>query len=105
MITDRMRVAGVAKGAGLAAALGLAGLLAGCEDGGIKSASAFGEANRQTMMAQVVDPDPQYEFLDPATSGEHAAQAIDRYRKGAVKQPEKVTSTQISSGSGGGGGR
>lgn len=76
-------------------------LLAGCafdEDQSIKSASSFGEPNRQTMMAQVIDPDPQYEYLDPATSGEHAAQAIDRYRTGAVKQPDKVTSTQVSSG-------
>lgn len=91
---------------GLAATLPLLAalpLLAGCEygaNGAVKSASAFGEANRQTMMAQVVDPDPQYEYLDPATSGDHAAQAIDRYRKGAVKQPDKVTSTQA-----GGGGR
>ena len=56
-------------------------------------ASTFGEANRQTMAAQVVDPDPQYEYLDPATSGEHAAQAVERYRKGAVIRPERVSST------------
>ncbi len=88
----------------LLAALTALPLLAGCQEGfgDVKSASAFGEANRQTMMAQVVNPDPQYEYLDPATSGEHAAQAIERYRKGAVKQPERVTSTQISGGGGGG---
>ena len=66
-------------------------------------ASTFGEANRQTMMAQVVDPDPQYEYLDPETSALHAAQAVERYRTDKVKRPEKVRSTQSSGGGGGGG--
>ena len=80
-------------------------LLAGCAaDDGIASASAFGEANRQTFAAQIVDPNPQYEFLDPETSGDHAAQAIDRYRKGTVKQPERVRSTSGGAGKGGGSG-
>lgn len=64
--------------------------------------SEFGDANRQTMMAQVIDPDPQYDTLTPATSAEHAAQAIERYKADKVKQPPKVSSTQ-SIGSGGGG--
>jgi hypothetical protein len=55
----------------------------------------FGEANRQTYAAMVVDPDPQYD--EPmATSAEHAADAAERYREGAVKQPESE-----STGSGG----
>lgn len=54
--------------------------------------AAFGEANRQTMMAQVVNPDPVYED-EMTTSGEHAAQAIDRYRSDAVKQPETISTT------------
>ena len=62
--------------------------------------STFGEANRQTLAAQVIDPDPQYEFLDPATSAEHAAQAIERYRKGTVTKPERTSSTAISGGGG-----
>jgi hypothetical protein len=58
----------------------------------------FGEANRQTMMAQVIDPDPVYE--GPAvTSGEHAAGAVERYRTDTVKEPESVSTT---SGAGGG---
>lgn len=78
-------------------------LLAGCEHNQAASEplSTFGEANRQTMAAQVVNPDPQYEYLDPETSGEHAAQAIERYRQDKVKKPESVRST---SGTGGGSG-
>ena len=65
--------------------------------------AAFGEANRQTMMAQVIDPDPVYDG-PMVTSGEHAAQAIDRYRNDAVKEPDTIsTTTAVSSGGGGGG--
>ena len=60
----------------------------------------FGEANRQTMMAQVIDPDPVYD--GPAvTSGEHAADAVERYRTGTVTEPEGVSTT---TGTGGGSG-
>lgn len=64
----------------------------------------FGEANRQTMMAQVVNPDPYY--TEPMeTSGEHAANAIERYRNDAVTEPEAPsTTTGATGGSGGGGG-
>ncbi|HYD08317.1 MAG TPA: hypothetical protein VEC60_21470 [Reyranella sp.] len=58
--------------------------------------TTFGDANKATFAAQVVDPDPQYEYLDPATSGEHSGQAIERYRKDAVKRPERVRSTATS---------
>ena len=62
-------------------------------------AADFGEANRQTYAAMVIDPDPQY--AEPlATSAEHAADAIERYRDDAVKQPERTSSTE-GSGSGG----
>lgn len=61
-------------------------------------ASNFGDANRMTMAAQVVDPDPQYDTLNPPTSGEHAGQAAERYRKDAVKQPVRETATVSSSG-------
>ena len=70
-------------------------LLAGCETT-FRDAEAdvaeFGEPNRQTMAAQVVDPDPVY--ADPLpTSAEHAGQAADRYRKAAVKQPARTATT------------
>ena len=81
----------------------LALLLSGCvhEFAGVQPAGAapWGEANRQTMMLQVVDPDPQYDTLIPPTSGEHAGQAAERYRKDAVKIPDKITSTEVSGGS------
>ena len=74
-------------------------LLTGCSTTsptGMLEDTNFGEAKNVTMAAQVIDPDPQYEYLDPATSAEHAAQAIDRYRKGTVKRPERVRSTVTS---------
>ena len=57
----------------------------------------FGEANRQTYAAMVIDPDPQY--AEPlATSAEHAADAIERYRSDEVKQPESIRSTEAVGG-------
>jgi type IV pilus biogenesis protein CpaD/CtpE len=84
-------------------------LLAGCAqhyspEVGTIHPEDFGEANRQTYAAMVIDPDPRYE--EPlATSAEHAADAVERYREGAVKQPETIRSTGGgASGSGGGSG-
>lgn len=79
-------------------------LLTGCEHefAGIvpPQSASFGEANHQTMMAQVVDPDPHYDTLIPPTSAEHADQAAERYNNDKVKQPERITSTQTSGGGG-----
>ena len=62
----------------------------------------FGEANRQTMMAQVINPDPVY--TEPmTTSGEHAADAVERYRNDAVKEPETISTTSGAGGGSGGG--
>ncbi|WP_164843926.1 hypothetical protein [Croceicoccus ponticola] len=53
----------------------------------------FGEANRMTYAAMVVDPDPEY--AEPMEgSAEHAADAIEAYREGSVEEPEQVKSTQ-----------
>jgi type IV pilus biogenesis protein CpaD/CtpE len=49
----------------------------------------FGEANRQTFAAMVIDPEPVY-TEELMTSGDHAQQAIERYRTDQVKQPERV---------------
>ena len=68
--------------------------LAGCETmDGQPPASVYGEANRQTMMAQVVNPDPVYDELNPPTSGERAAAAIERHRTDTVEQPERVSTS------------
>lgn len=77
-------------------------LLAGCahDAAGVAPLSTFGEANRQTMLAQVVEPDNQYDSAVPPTSAGKAAQATERYRKDSVKKPERVRSTSVSSGSG-----
>lgn len=61
--------------------------------------SQFGEANRQTMMAQVVNPEPVYDG-PMTTSGEHAADAVERYRNDAVKDPVRVRTTNAGVGSG-----
>lgn len=55
----------------------------------------FGEANRMTFAAMVVDPDPQYDTPIPETSAAHAAAAIDRYNKDAVKQPVREDTTSV----------
>ena len=78
--------------------------LGGCETIHVPEASKFGDANRMTMTAQVVDPDPQYDTLNPPTSGEKAGKAAERYRTDTVKKPVATSSTQTSGGGGGGGG-
>lgn len=85
----------------LAACAAVAVLLGGCATmtpAGKTQATTFGEAKNMTMAAQIIDPDPQYEFLDPVTSGLHAAQAAERYRTDKVKRPERVSSTVSTSG-------
>lgn len=84
----------------LALPLALAAL-SGCTEGfatGDRPVADFGEANRQTMMAQVIDPEPQYDTLVPPSSAGHAAQAVDRYNSDAVKQPEDVQVTSTFTG-------
>lgn len=50
----------------------------------------FGEANKQTMAAMIVDPDPVYSDSVPETYAEHAGQAVERYRTDKVKLPDRV---------------
>ncbi len=77
---------------------------AGCVSNTIFEAEGdtqFGDANRQTMMAQVIDPDPLYDELVPVSSGEHAAEAVERYREGRVREPDTIRTTSGLGGSGG----
>lgn len=79
-------------------------LLAGCAStysasAGVIDQEAFGEANRQTFSAMVVNPNPVY--TEPMeTSAEHAADAAERYRSGNVLEPEAEDTTSIASGGG-----
>lgn len=82
------------KALALITALGLGGCATNAiteQPGDLK----FGDANRQTMMAQVINPDPVY--TEPAqSSGAHAADAVERYRTDKVKQPDSYRTTDTS---------
>jgi hypothetical protein len=96
MNSDRIRIAARSVALGLALIA-----LSGCETmmSGPPDAAKFGDANRMTMMAQVVDPDPQYD--EPMTgNGANTAQAVERYLKDAVKRPIRVRTTTSVGGSG-----
>ena len=77
-------------------------LLAGCTDerpSPFKPVDNFGEANRQTLAAQIIDPNPVYDSAMAESSGDHTAQAIGRYRTDKVKQPDRVqTSNTVTTG-------
>ena len=80
-------------------------LLAGCTP----IDTTFGDAVKTDYSLQVVSPDPRPVPADRAVmeggSGAPAASAAERYRKGAVKQPQaQTTSSGSAGGSGGGGG-
>ena len=96
MNSDRNRLAPVAL-----LALGVS--LAGCQTNWHEElgAAEFGEPNRQTYAAMIINPDPIYD--EPlATSAEKASDAVERYRNDSVKQPESIRSTEGASGGGGG---
>lgn len=58
--------------------------------------SNFGDANRQTMMAQVINPEPEYDTLVPPSSAHKAAKAAERHATDTVKQPENLSTTEES---------
>ena len=53
----------------------------------------WGDANRATMAAQVVDPSPEYDTPIPPTSATNAVRAIDAYNEGAVEEVETISTT------------
>lgn len=91
MNTKHMIVAGGAM-------LGLSGCATYGNMDGAYDPEGFGEANRQSYAAMVVNPEPVY-TEDATTSAAKAADAVKRYNDDAVKQPDNVTSTE---GPGGG---
>ena len=58
----------------------------------------WGDANRATMAAQVVDPSPEYEDPIPPTSASNAVRAIDNYREGNVEEVETISTTEGGGG-------
>lgn len=66
--------------------------------------TGLGENVKHNMAMQVIDPDPQYAG-DPieGASGDRAASALERYRKGTVKEPQTIRTSNGIGGSGGGG--
>lgn len=65
----------------------------------------LGGALRTSYAHQVIDPEPQYagEQVEGG-DGQHSAAAVDRYKKGTVKQPRSIRTTSSINGRGGGGG-
>lgn len=62
----------------------------------------MGEAVSWNKEAHIINPDPVYpaDALPAGANGERSADAMERYRKGQVKDLERVETTE-SSGSGG----
>jgi len=62
----------------------------------------LGGAMKHDVAMQTIDPQPRYSGTEmEGGSGPHAAAAMDRYRKGTVKEPETMKTTEGVSGSGG----
>ena len=59
---------------------------------------SWGEANRATMAAQVIDPAPEYENPIPPTSASNAVRAADAYRAGEVEAVERISTTEEDGG-------
>jgi hypothetical protein len=86
--------------------LGAVLLLGGCvnQPSGrpyIGGADNWGEANKQTLAAQVIDPMPVYDTPFEA-SAQKAVAATDRYYADKVKQPDRVKTSNAEVGGTGG---
>lgn len=92
----------------LFAVIGTAGLLlSGCAAGGSNTGLGmsrpdnFGEANRQTFAAMVINPNPEYDEPMAPADGDRAAQAIERLRTGKLKMPERQSLSELGKSGGG----
>ena len=95
MPSDRFRIAAI---------IGLVLLATGCASaGGLKFGQAdnWGEAYRQTLAAQIINPAPEYSEQVAPSSGDHAAKAIERYLADRVKQPARQTLSNVGRQGGG----
>lgn len=68
--------------------------------------AGFGEAVKYDMAVQTVNPEPQYpaDGAQPGDSGEHATDAVQRYRDGTVTEVDRINTQRTGSRGGGGGG-
>lgn len=83
-------------------AIALSGALSGCFHHDISLQDGYGNAVKQNMAAQVVNPAPQYE--GPAlSSGARGAVAMERYNTDKVEKPAQQRTTTVGASSGGGG--
>ena len=66
----------------------------------------FGEVTARNKAVQIINPDPVYtaEAAQPGDNGERGAKAVDRYKKGEVKDTKRISTGGSSGGSGSGGG-
>lgn len=80
-----------------AAAAALALLASACTPTDV----TLGNAVRQTMAAQVVNPDPQYEDPIPTTDAAQSTGAVKRYRTDKVKRPDTIRTTDTQAQGGG----
>ena len=63
----------------------------------------LGGAMKHNVAMQTIDPEPHYTGAEmEGGSGSHAASAMERYRKGEVKEPQTIKTTEGGSSSGGG---
>ncbi len=53
----------------------------------------FGEANRQTYAAMIVNPDPEHD-TEMVGNAEQGTDAIERVREGTVKRPARISTTE-----------
>jgi type IV pilus biogenesis protein CpaD/CtpE len=76
-------------------------LLAGCLNEPIAQRDpALGEAVKYNAAAQTINPDPVYPpgSAQPGDNGEHAVKAVEKYRKGEVKDVQTMQTTTGASG-------
>jgi hypothetical protein len=77
-----------------AVAAGLAALAAaGCQNMNAPMSASMGQATADSA-AQIVDPNPAQGA--PESDGERGVGAVDRYQAGEIKQPERVTTSDMS---------
>jgi hypothetical protein len=63
--------------------------------------TGLGDSIRTNQALHVINPGPVDDDAPIAVSGERAAAAAERYRKGEVKKPAAVSTTGTASGAGG----